>query len=47
VVIHDQSLARTTGDTNYVFEKTYDEIRALDAGKRSCGEFVNKKAARR
>jgi glycerophosphoryl diester phosphodiesterase len=33
VVIHDEMLERTTSGTGPVSEKTYDEIRSLDAGK--------------
>jgi len=33
VVIHDEILDRTTSGTGLVGEKTYDEIRSLDAGK--------------
>jgi glycerophosphoryl diester phosphodiesterase len=33
LVIHDETLERTTNGAGYVFQKSYDEIRALDAGK--------------
>lgn len=33
VVIHDDKVDRTTNGTGYVIEKTFDELRALNAGK--------------
>ena len=33
MVIHDIKVDRTTNGTGYVCEKTFDELRALDAGK--------------
>jgi glycerophosphoryl diester phosphodiesterase len=33
VVIHDETLDRTTSGTGYIAEKTFDEIRSFDAGK--------------
>lgn len=32
-VIHDETLERTTNGAGFVFQKTFDEIRSLDAGK--------------
>jgi len=32
-VIHDETLERTTNGAGFVFQKNFDEIRALDAGK--------------
>ena len=34
MVIHDLKVDRTTNGTGYVCEKTFDELRALDAGKK-------------
>jgi len=34
VVIHDLKVDRTTNGTGYVCEKTFDELRSLDAGKK-------------
>ena len=33
VVIHDDKVDRTTNGTGYVIEKTFEELRSLDAGK--------------
>jgi len=33
VVIHDDKVDRTTDGTGYVFDKSFDELRKLDAGK--------------
>ena len=33
VVIHDDKIDRTTNGKGYVIEKTFDELRSLDAGK--------------
>jgi glycerophosphoryl diester phosphodiesterase len=33
VVFHDDKLKRTTNGRGYVFEKTFEELRVLDAGK--------------
>ncbi len=33
VVIHDRTLERTTNGTGYTYEKTFNYIRSLDAGK--------------
>jgi glycerophosphoryl diester phosphodiesterase len=33
IIIHDESLKRTTGVKGFVGEYTYDELRCLDAGK--------------
>ena len=41
VLIHDESLYRTTGVNAYVKDKTYDEIKALDAGSWFNPEFSN------
>ncbi|MCF6137790.1 glycerophosphodiester phosphodiesterase [Pseudalkalibacillus berkeleyi] len=39
VIIHDESLKRTTGVKGLVGEYTYDEIRCLDAGKWFSAKF--------
>ena len=33
VVIHDEKVERTTNGTGYIREKTFSELRSLDAGQ--------------
>lgn len=40
VVIHDESLEKTTNGTGLVVEKTLAELKALDAGSHKGGEFA-------
>jgi glycerophosphoryl diester phosphodiesterase len=44
VVIHDESLSRTTNGTGWVFQHTFEELRRLDAGawygERFAGETI-------
>lgn len=43
VIMHDNTLDRTTNGTGEVYKHTFDEIRALDAGSKFSSAFVNTK----
>jgi glycerophosphoryl diester phosphodiesterase len=43
VVIHDETLDRTTNGTGLISECTYDQIKTLDAGIKFGPKFANQK----
>lgn len=43
VLMHDSNLKRTTGFNSYIWDMTYEEVRALDAGSKFGKEFAGEK----